>query len=100
MEGYFSDHHRIILKLTLQMIAWYDEAIEQLDTEIEKRMESFQEEAEGLQTIPGVKKSLLSGLSLRSEWICHIFHQMPTSPPGREPVQATMKAQGNEEAAK
>lgn len=67
LEGYFSDHHRIILKLTLQMIASYDEAIEQLSDEIEKRMESFQEEAEGLQTIPGVKKSSLSGLSLRSE---------------------------------
>ena len=56
LEGYFSDHHRIILKLTLQMIASYDEAIEKLNDEIEKRMESFQEEAEGLQTIPGVKK--------------------------------------------
>lgn len=56
LEGYITDHHRLILKLTLQMIASYDEAIEQLNTEIEKRMESFQEESEGLQTIPGVKK--------------------------------------------
>jgi len=67
LEGYLTDHHRLILKLTLQMIASYDEAIEQLNTEIEKRMESFQEESEGLQTIPGVKKSSLSGSSPRSE---------------------------------
>jgi transposase len=56
LEGYITDHHRLILKLTLQMIASYDEAIEQLNAEIEKRMEPFQEEAERLQTIPGVKK--------------------------------------------
>ncbi len=67
LEGYITDHHRLILRLTLQMVASYDEAIEKLDTEIEKRMEPFQEEAERLQTIPGVKKNLLNVSSPRSE---------------------------------
>jgi hypothetical protein len=49
------------------MIATYDDAIEQLSTEIEKRMEPFQKESEGLQSIPGVKKSLLSGSLPKSE---------------------------------
>lgn len=56
LEGYITDHHRLILKLTLQMIASYDEAIEQLNKEIGKRMEPFHKESEGVQTIPGVKK--------------------------------------------
>ena len=56
LEGYITDHHRLILQLTFQMIASYDEAIEKLNKEIDKRMEPFQKEAEGVQTIPGVKK--------------------------------------------
>ena len=56
LEGYLTDHHRLILRLTLQMIASYDEAIEKLNTEIDKRMEPFQQKAEGIQAIPGVKK--------------------------------------------
>jgi transposase len=67
LEGYITDHHRLILKLTLQMIASYDEAIEQLNKEIGKRMEPFHKESEGVQTIPGVKKSLLNESSPRSE---------------------------------
>jgi transposase len=56
LEGYLSDHHRLILRLSLQMVASYDDAIEKLDVEIDRRMEAFREESERLQTIPGVKK--------------------------------------------
>jgi transposase len=65
LEGYLSDHHRLILQLSLQMVASYDKTIEKLDSEIDRRMTEFREESERLQTIPGVKKSLQSGLSLR-----------------------------------
>lgn len=61
LEGYLSDHHRLILRLSLQMVVSYNEAIEKLDAEIDHRMESFREESERLQTIPGVKKSLQNG---------------------------------------
>jgi transposase len=67
LEGYITDHHRLILQLTFQMIASYDDAIEKLNTEIDKRMEPFHKESEGVQTIPGVKKSLLNESSPRSE---------------------------------
>ncbi len=67
LEGYITDHHRLILQLTFQMIASYDDAIEKLNTEIDKRMEPFHKESEGVQTIPGVKKSLLIASSPRSE---------------------------------
>lgn len=61
LEGYLSDHHRLILQLSLQMVASYDKTIEKLDVEIDRRMEAFREESERIQTIPGVKKSLPNG---------------------------------------
>jgi transposase len=67
LEGNLTNHHRLILKLTLQMIGSYDEAIEQLNVEIAKRMESYQYQSEAIQTIPGVKKKSLSESSPKSE---------------------------------
>lgn len=56
LQGCVTDHHRLILKLALQMVASYDEAIAKLNAEIDNRMEPVKEESERLQTIPGVKK--------------------------------------------
>ena len=42
------------------MIASYEEAIEKLNEEIDRRMEPYRETLERLQTIPGVKKNLLN----------------------------------------
>lgn len=62
LEGYLSDHHRLILRLSLQMIASYDEAIEKLNNEIGKRMEPHREISQRLSTIPGVKKKTIETL--------------------------------------
>jgi len=62
LEGYFSEHHRLILRLSLQMIASYNEGIEKLNTEIGTRMEPHQEIAQRLETIPGVKKKTIERL--------------------------------------
>jgi len=67
LEGYLSDHHRLLLRLALQMIAFHDEAIENLNTEIDKRMKPHREISQRLETIPGVKKRRLKTLSPRSE---------------------------------
>lgn len=56
LEGYFSEHHRLILRICIQMVASYDQAIEELNHEIDQRMQPYKEESERLQTIPGVKK--------------------------------------------
>ena len=69
LEGILTDHHRILFKLCLQMVASYEEAIEKLNEEIDQRMEPYRETSEKLQTIPGVKKSLLKPLLPKSEWI-------------------------------
>ena len=62
LEGYLSHHHRLILRLSLQMIASYDEAIEKLNTEIDQRMEPHREISQRLETIPGVKKKTIETL--------------------------------------
>ncbi len=62
LEGYLSNHHRLILRLSLQMIASYDEAIEKLDIEIDQRMEPHREISQRLETIPGVKKKTIETL--------------------------------------
>ena len=67
LEGILTHHHRILFKLSLQMIASYEEAIEKLNEEIDRRMEPYRETSERLQTIPGVKKNLLKPLLPRSE---------------------------------
>lgn len=68
LEGYLSDHQRLLLKVSLQMIASFDEAIERLSEEIDGKMEPYQETSERLQSIPGVKKSPLKPSSPKSEW--------------------------------
>lgn len=56
LEGALREHHRLILTLSIQMIASYDQAIDKLDREIDARMKPYQKESERLQTIPGIKK--------------------------------------------
>jgi len=58
LEGRLRDHHRLILKLSIEMIASYDQTIEELSLEIDKRMEPYREQSDRLQTIPGVKKRI------------------------------------------
>jgi transposase len=100
LEGYLSDHHRLILRLSLQMVTSYDEAIEKLNIEIDRRMEAFREESERIQTIPGVKKSLQNGSLPKSGWICPDFHPMRIFLPGPESVRGITKVQASAEAEK
>jgi transposase len=62
LEGYLTDHHRLLLRLALQMIAFYDQNLEALNAEIEKRMQPHLEIAERLATISGVKKKTIECL--------------------------------------
>lgn len=62
LEGRFRKHHRLMLRVCIQMVASYDQAISELDREIDKRMQPYKEESERLQTIPGVKKKIVESL--------------------------------------
>jgi len=69
LAGYLSDHQRLLLKVSLQMIGSFDEAIEKLSQEIEIQMAPFEPTSERLQSLPGVKKTLLNASSPKSGWI-------------------------------
>jgi transposase len=62
LEGSLREHHRLILRVSIQMIASYDTAIAQLDNEIDQRIEPYREQSERLQSIPGVKKTTAESL--------------------------------------
>jgi len=62
LDGYFSEHHRLILRVSIQMVASYDKAIEELNREIDQRMGPYEEISERLQTIPGVKKNTVESI--------------------------------------
>jgi len=62
LEGNIRDHHRFILKLSIEMITSYDQIIDELDLEIDKKIQPFKEEIERLETIPGVKKKTAESL--------------------------------------
>jgi hypothetical protein len=68
LAGYLSDHQRLLLKVSLQMIGSFDEAIAKLSQEIDVQMKPFESTAERLQTLPGVKKTLLNASSPKSGW--------------------------------
>jgi transposase len=55
LVGSLREHHRLILRVSIQMVASYDKAIAQLVQEIDQRMQPYREHAERLQSIPGVK---------------------------------------------
>jgi transposase len=96
VEGHLTDHHRLILQLSIQMIASYDQTIEALSQEIERRMEPYREASEKLQTIPGVKKRLRKPWWQRQAPTCLDSHRMPTYPRGQELAPGTMRVPGND----
>jgi transposase len=62
LEGALREHHRLMLTLSIQMIASYDQAIAELDREIDERMQPYRKESERLQTIPGIKKRAVESI--------------------------------------
>jgi transposase len=56
LEGAVTDHHRVLLRISIQMTASYDQAIAALHHEVQRMMEPYQAVSEQLQSIPGVKK--------------------------------------------
>jgi transposase len=54
LEGHFSDHHAVMVRLHLDHIDHLDAAIGRIDEEVDREMVPFQEAAAHLQTIPGI----------------------------------------------
>jgi transposase len=52
----FTDHHRFLVRQSLEHLRFIEQQIESLDEEILRRMQPYQTQFELLQTIPGVKR--------------------------------------------
>lgn len=57
LKGYLSNHQRLLLRVSLQMIGSFDEAIAKLGQEIDTQMEPFEPISNKIQSLPGVKKN-------------------------------------------
>jgi transposase len=57
MNGKVNDHHRFLLKLHLDNIAFLADQVQEIDEQIQKLMIPFQKEESLIQTIPGISKT-------------------------------------------
>ncbi|MBM7662247.1 transposase [Bacillus mesophilus] len=58
LKGYIHSHQRLMLKTILKHIDFLTEQIEMLDSEVEERMQSYQEDIERLDSIPGIARRM------------------------------------------
>lgn len=56
LVGNFQEHHKFMIKASLEHIKSMEKIISEIDLEIDKKIEKYREEYEMLQTIPGVKE--------------------------------------------
>ena len=56
LVGYFQDHHRFMIRASLEHIKHLEKLIFDLDQETKKKLAQYPKEYESLQTIPGVKE--------------------------------------------
>ncbi len=66
LNGKVTDHHRFLLKLHLNNIAFLADQVQEIDEQIQKLMIPFQKEESLIQTIPGISKisakAIISGI--------------------------------------
>lgn len=56
LQGNFDNHHRFMIKASLEHIESIEQIMSQIEAEIDKKIEKYRKEYELLQTIPGVKE--------------------------------------------
>ena len=92
LNGKVTDHHRFLLKLHLNNIAYLADQVQEIDEQIQKLMIPFQKEESLIQTIPGISKisatAIFSeiGADIHSSLLKLILHH------GLEYVLETMRA--------
>ena len=62
LNGKVTDHHRFLLRLHLNNIAFLAEQIQEIDERIQKCMIPFRKEETLIQTIPGISKTSASAI--------------------------------------
>jgi transposase len=61
-EHRMTEHHRFMIRQSLQHMAFLEEQVSALDEEILRQMKPFEKEFENLQTIPGVKATAAASI--------------------------------------
>ena len=56
LQGKFSRHHQVMIKVMLDTIAFYQRQIDDLEIEVRQLLQPYQQEHQLLQTIPGIKE--------------------------------------------
>jgi transposase len=69
LEGKLTDHHRFLIKASLEHMRFIEEQLKRLDEEIQRRLQPYQEEYALLQTIPGIKET---GANSGRDWSRHV----------------------------
>jgi transposase len=62
LNGKVTEHHRFLLRLHLNDIAFLAEQVQEIDEQIQKAMIPFQKENTLIQTIPGISKTTASAI--------------------------------------
>jgi len=93
LEGLVTAHHRFLVQISLDHMRYLEQQIQQLDTEITRRLAPYQKEYELLQTIPGIAKT--SAASVLAE----IGPDMSAFPDGDHLASWTGICPGNNESA-
>ncbi|GAE28652.1 mobile element protein [Halalkalibacter wakoensis JCM 9140] len=78
LQGYIQDHQRFMIKTILDHIDFLTEQINQLDEEIAKRMSTFQEDIDRLDSIPGIARRMAE--QMLAELGTNIKEQFPSAP--------------------
>jgi transposase len=75
LNGKVTEHHRFLLRLHLNDIAFLAEQVQEIDEQIQKAMIPFQKENTLIQTIPGISKTTASAIIAE---ICVNMSQFPS----------------------
>jgi transposase len=94
LQGHqMSDHHRFLIRQALRHIEFLENEVEELDTEILHKLQSYLPQFQSLQTIPGIKKDTAASI------LAEIGADMQTFPSAGQLASWAGVCPGNNESA-
>lgn len=78
LQGYIQDHQRFMIKTILDHIDYLTDQIDNLDKEVAKRMDDYQEDMDRLDSIPGIARRMAE--QMLAELGFNVGEQFPSAP--------------------